>query len=149
MQARSFSLRSNQNPQVELRYRNVDLGILAESGHSSTTVMSFPSFVASLGTLLCCALNPSFGAAFAGLVGTFPQLVWLSENKAWLFVVGALLLLTSGLLQAHSRQLSCPPDKELAAACETARDWSKPIFLASIAIYVVGAFFAFAAPYLF
>ena len=47
------------------------------------------SLFASAGTLVCCALPALFvtlgaGAALAGLVGEFPQLVWLSTYKLYL-----------------------------------------------------------------
>jgi len=61
-------------------------------------LLAFLSLFTSLGTLLCCALPALFvaigmGAAFAGLVGAVPQIVWLSEKKLWLFGIGALCLL--------------------------------------------------------
>jgi hypothetical protein len=114
-------------------------------------LISFLSLFTSASTLLCCALpalfvSLGFGAAFAGLVGNIPQLVWLSEHKTALFVTGAILLTFGGVLQWRARQLACPIDRKLGEACSTTRDWSKPIYLTSVGVYLVGAFFAFVAP---
>jgi hypothetical protein len=116
--------------------------------------LAFLSLFTSVGTLVCCALPAlfvvlGFGAAFAGLVGTFPQLIWLSENKISIFTVGAVLLMVGGYLQWHSRQMACPPEGELNAACSTTKDWSVWIYLASVGLYSVGAFFSFLAPRIF
>lgn len=113
----------------------------------------FLSLFTSLSTLICCALPAlfvflGFGAAFAGIVSRVPQLIWLSENKLWIFGIGAVLLATSGMLQWRARFEPCPIDPQLAAVCTTTRRFSKFIYLSSIAIYLLGAFFAFAAPIL-
>lgn len=112
--------------------------------------LAFLSLFTSLGTLVCCAIPAlfvvlGFGAAFAGLVGNVPQLIWLSENKFWFFGAGAILLLAGGILQWRARVAACPVDSNMSEACRTARDWSKPIYFTSVAIYVIGAFFAFVA----
>jgi hypothetical protein len=116
--------------------------------------MAFLSLFTSLSTLLCCALPAlfvvlGFGAAFAGLVGNVPQLIWLSEHKLWLFGMGAVLLLVGGGLQRRARAQACPIDSTLADVCATTRDWSKITYFTSLGIYLVGAFFAFVAPAIF
>ncbi len=117
-------------------------------------IVSFLSLFTSASTLLCCALpalfvSLGFGAAFAGLVGNIPQLISLSEHKIGLFITGAILLVVGGIMQWRARQLACPIDQELSVACSSARDLSKPIYITSVLIYLVGAFFAFIAPLLF
>ncbi len=112
--------------------------------------LAFLSLFASASTLLCCALPAlfvvlGFGAAFAGLVGNVPQLIWLSEHKLWLFGIGGVLLLLAGALQWRARSQSCPVDPTLVQACRTTRDWSAPIYFPSLALYLVGGFFAFIA----
>lgn len=97
-------------------------------------LLTFLSLFSSVSTLLCCALPAlfvalGFGAAFAGLVGAVPQLIWLSENKLGLFVVGAILLLAGGFLQWRAKAAACPVDPQMGEACQTARDWSRPFFL--------------------
>ena len=111
-------------------------------------LLAFLSLFTSLGTLVCCALPAlfvvlGFGAAFAGLIGHFPQLIWLSENKLWVFGVGAVLLVVGGVLQWQARKAECPVDPNTAAACSTTRDWSKIVYFLSVGLYLVGAVFAF------
>lgn len=114
---------------------------------------SFLTLFTSLGTLVCCALPAlfvtlGFGAAFAGLIGNVPQLIWISEQKMYLFGIGGVLLAIGGVMQWKSRKIACPIDPKLAAACGTTKDWSLPIYFASVGLYFIGAFFAFVAPYL-
>jgi hypothetical protein len=117
-------------------------------------LISYLSLFTSLSTLVCCALPAlfvtlGFGAAFAGLVGNVPQLIWLSENKTWIFSIGAAFIVFGGLLQWRARFEPCPIDPELASACTSARRSSLILYFVSLAIYSVGAFFAFLAPRLF
>jgi hypothetical protein len=95
--------------------------------------LAFLSLFTSLSTLLCCALPALFvvlglGATFAGLVGAFPQLIWISEHKVFLFGFGAVMLAVGGALQWQARKLSCPIDPKMASACKTTRDWSSWVF---------------------
>lgn len=117
-------------------------------------LVAFLSLFTSLGTLVCCALPAllvalGMGAALAGLVGAVPQIVWLSENKLWLFGAGAILLAGGGYLQWRARFEPCPLDPGLARACAAARRSSKALYFVSLGIYSIGAFFAFAAPLVF
>ncbi len=117
-------------------------------------VLAFLSLFTSVGTLLCCALPAllvalGMGAALAGLVGAVPQIVWLSENKLYLFTFGAFLLAFGGWMQWRARFEPCPIDPEQARACTSARRSAKILYFASLGIYFVGAFFAFIAPALF
>lgn len=111
-------------------------------------IVSFLSLFSSASTLLCCALpalfvSLGFGAAFAGLVTNIPQLIWLSEHKIPLFVVGGLLLGFGAVLQWRSSQLTCPVGVEFDIACKKTKDWSGSLYYISVVIYLVGAFFAF------
>jgi hypothetical protein len=117
-------------------------------------LIAFLSLFTSFGTLLCCALPALFvalgmGAAFAGLVGAVPQIVWLSENKLGLFGTGAVLLAVGGALQWRAQFEPCPLDPVKADACQSARRSSRVLYLISLGLYAVGAFFAFLAPHLF
>lgn len=111
------------------------------------------SLFASTGTLFCCAL-PSLlvalgmGATLAGLVTTVPQIVWLSQYKAWVFGFSGVMLIFSGFLQYRSQFEPCPVDLKKANACAIARKWSMKILISSIGIWSIGAFFAFIAPIL-
>lgn len=111
------------------------------------------SLFASTGTLFCCALPSLFvalgmGATFASFVGAFPQVIWLSQYKLWIFMVSGLLLVSSGIITYRNRNAPCPIDPELAQACMSARRWSVYILVFSGTMWMVGAFFAFLAPLL-
>jgi hypothetical protein len=123
------------------------------AGFRSAFASSFLSLFTSGGTLVCCALPALMvavgaGAALSSLVGTFPQLVWLSEHKAPLFVVAGVMLAIAGALQWRARSLPCPADPKLAAACTRTRRVSLWTYVVSVAIFLIGAFFAFALPML-
>ncbi len=114
---------------------------------------SFASLFTSLSTLVCCALPALFvvlgaGATFASLVGTFPHLIWLSERKVYFFVFGGIMLIAAGLLQYNARTKACPIDAKLGTACAATRDWSVWIYVVSLAIYLIGAAFAFVPQWL-
>ena len=87
---------------------------------------SWLSIFTSAGTLVCCALPAALvavgaGAALASLVGTFPQLVWLSEHKVALFSAAGAMLALAGYFQYRARFAPCPADPGLAAQCERVR----------------------------
>ena len=117
---------------------------------------SWLSVFTSSSTLVCCALPALLvalgaGAALASLVGAFPQIVWLSEHKIPLFLAAGVMLALAGLLQWSARRdavLACPPERALAEACATAKDYSLIVYWVSVAIYATGLFFAFIAPLL-
>jgi hypothetical protein len=121
----------------------------------SRSTLSWLSVFTSGSTLICCALPALLvalgaGAALSGLVSAVPQVVWLSEHKGPVFAFAGAMLVASGALQWQARRaLACPSDPSLAAACEATKDYSLWIWTASLVIFLVGLFFAFAAPVLF
>ena len=115
---------------------------------------SYFSLFTSFGTILCCALPSLFvsigmGATVAGLVGVFPQIVWLSENKILVFSFSGILILISCGFLYFNRSASCPIDPDQAKACEVSRKWSIRIVALSAILWVCGFFFAFLAPLIF
>lgn len=119
-----------------------------------STLPAFLSLFTSTGTLICCALpallvSLGAGAVMAGLVETVPQIVWLGKNKELVFSIAGALLLVSGLWQWHARSLPCPADRAQAAACARARKVSWIVWGVSVALFVIGAFFAFFAAAIF
>lgn len=117
-------------------------------------LIPFFALFGSLGTLFCCALPTLFvaigmGAVVAGVVSAVPQLIWLSERKAYLFSFCAFALLVSGWLQWRARNEPCPIDAELAQACTQARVWNFRVYMFTLVIFAVGLFFAYIAPWLF
>lgn len=113
--------------------------------------VSIVSIFTSSGTLVCCALPALLvalgaGATLSGLVSTVPQLVWLSANKGAVFGMAGALLIIAGVIQWRARFAPCPSDPALAAACARARRTAAGIYVGSVAIFAIGAFFAFVLP---
>jgi hypothetical protein len=113
--------------------------------------VAFLTLLASGGTLVCCVLPAAMvalgaGAALAGLVTAFPQLIWLSEHKAAVFGLATALLLLSGALLWRARKLPCPADPRLAAACLRLRRVSVILWVTACASTTVGAQVAFVLP---
>lgn len=112
-------------------------------------LVSYGSLFTSFGTLICCAIPSTlvllgFGATVAGFVGEFPQLIWLSENKAIVFGVSFFMLGLSYASQKYAENLSCPIDKK--EDCTRTRSWSKNLLRITLAINLIGAFYAFVLP---
>ncbi len=113
-----------------------------------STALSILSLFTSAGTLVCCALpallvSIGMGAVVAGLVSNIPQIVWLSEHKLIVFGLAGALLALAGVANYYAQSLSCPTDPAQAEACRNARKWSKWIYDFSLAIFLIGASFAF------
>jgi hypothetical protein len=84
-----------------------------------------------------------------GVLGVFPQLIWLSDHKYWLFGFSTLMLSLSGWAIYRSSQLACPIDPHLRDACQETKSWSKPLYLVSLGLFLIGAFVTFVAPIVF
>ena len=103
-------------------------------------------------TLICCALPATLvaigsAATLASLVSNFPQLIWISEHKGLVFGLAGAMLAMAGYLQWQARNAPCPADAALAAVCAKTRQNALRIYWLSVAIFAVGAFFAFIAPF--
>lgn len=115
-------------------------------------LLPFLSLFASAGTLLCCALpalmvSLGMGAALAGFLTDFPQIVWLSQHKVAVFSVAALMIAAAGFMLWRARNLPCPVDQQQAKACAKLRLVSWWIYGFSVLSFAAGFFFAFIAPY--
>jgi hypothetical protein len=115
--------------------------------------LPFLSLFTSTGTLICCALPALLvalgaGAALSTLVATVPGLVWISEYKEVVFTVAGVMLAISGWLQWRGRYAPCPVDPAQRDACLRTRKTSARVYLASVAVYAVGGWFAFVQPLL-
>lgn len=86
------------------------------------------------------------GAALVGLVTTFPQLIWISENKSQVFLIVTVMLLFSGWLLWRAQFQPCPIEPELRRACLRSRQLSLWIWIVSVVIAFCGSFFAFVLP---
>jgi hypothetical protein len=114
---------------------------------------SLVSLFASSSTLVCCALPALLvalgaGAVLSSLVSAVPQVVLLSEHKIELFIFAGLMLTASGALQWRNRTASCPVDIKLSDACLRTRKTAAWMYGISVAIYLVGGWFAFVQPLL-
>ena len=123
------------------------------NSNRSSLWSSMVSLFASSSTLVCCALPALLvavgaGAALSSLVSAVPQLVWLSEHKELLFTFAGVMLFASGLLQWRNRTAPCPLDPHLRQSCLRVRKASARMWGFSVAIYAVGAWFAFVQPWL-
>ena len=124
---------------------------LAETPGRPGKWMAFISLFTSTGTLICCALPALLvalgaGAALSTLVAVVPGLVWISEYKEVVFGVAGVMLAISGWLQWRSRFAPCPVDPAQRGACLRTRKTSAHVYLASVAVYAVGGWFAFVQP---
>lgn len=123
-------------------------------GETKTTFIgSLLSLFASSSTLICCAIpallvSLGAGAALASLVAVFPQIVWISEHKEIIFSIAALLMIVTGFIQWRNQSAPCPIDVELRNACLKTRKVSLRIYLFSLALLLIGAWFAFVQPLL-
>src|SRR3546814_379682 len=125
----------------------------SESFSSREFIAPTLSLFTSTGTLICCALPALFvsigaGAALAGLTSNYPELIWLSRYKAWVFASAGVMLVLAGWMQWRARYLPCPADPAQARACTRLRRFSLGIYIFATAVYLVGAFFAFIAVHL-
>lgn len=118
------------------------------------TLLPLFSLFTSVGTLLCCALPALLvtlgaGAVLAGVVSTVPWLVALSQYKAITFGVAGLMLLAAGVSRYLARNAPCPIEPDAARVCMRLRRVGAWLYWLSVAVYVVGFFFAFIAVEIF
>lgn len=116
--------------------------------------INYLTLFSSAGTLLCCALpallvSLGLGVVMAGLATHVPGLIWVSENKFMVFVFAGSMLVINGFIIFKNRNAPCPIDPQLRKACVSGRKFSLIIYLISLFIFSVGAFFAFIAPIIF
>ncbi|WP_044409105.1 hypothetical protein [Thiomicrospira microaerophila] len=108
---------------------------------------------ASVPTLLCCALpvvlvSLGMGSAVVSLYSDhLPFLQWFGMNEHITFGVTAVILaFAAWLLYRPGR--TCPADPALAQACQSANKWNLRFYWGAVAIWCIGAFFAFVLPIL-
>ena len=114
-------------------------------------ILPLISLFTSVGTLFCCALpalmvSLGAGAILAGIVSNFPQLIFLSKYKVYVFSIAGVLLLTSGYMLWNNRNSACPTDPIAAKMCTKLKIINKYIYIFSLIIFLIGLFFAFIAP---
>ena len=119
--------------------------------HARNAGVAAGTLLASSATLLCCVLpavmvSLGAGASLASLVSAVPQLVWLSQEKAWVFGLAALLLAASGYLLWRGRSAPCPADPRAARACAALRRIGSALYGVALVAFLTGATFAFVLP---
>lgn len=97
--------------------------------HLRTIVIESVALLGSLGTLLCCAVPAALvsvgaEAAMVSLVTNVPQLVWLSEHKAPLFIVTAIMLVVSSVATYSNRNAPVQPIRRRQSPVYRLRRWS-------------------------
>jgi hypothetical protein len=128
---------------------DVDIDLSAVKTAQKANILSL---FTSGSTLLCCALPATLVAigsvaTLTSLISTFPQLIWVSEHKPIVFGLAGAMLVIAGYLQWQSRNAPCPADAALAVVCAKTRKNAMLIYWVSVAIFAVGVFFAFIAPF--
>lgn len=113
--------------------------------------LALAALITSSGTLLCCVLPAAMvalgaGAALAGLVGNFPQLIWLSAHKGLTFGSAAIMLGVAGIALWYGRRLPCPVDAQLARRCARLRRLSTGLYVGAVVAFLAGVVFAFVLP---
>lgn len=115
------------------------------------SLASWGALAATGSTLMCCALpallvSLGAGASLAGIIGLFPQLIWLSTHKLVVFGVAGLLLGITAYLQM--RPAVCPTDPTLASHCGRLRRTHRAVLWVATSMYTVGVFFALVLPWM-
>lgn len=110
---------------------------------------AFLTLFTSLGTLICCAIPALLvalgaGAALAGAVSIFPQLIWLTKHKLWIFGIGGILILSALFARHIASSQTCPTDQK--TACEATKETTDWMLWTSIFIYIVGSFVSLILP---
>ena len=104
--------------------------------------------IASISTLLCCAL-PAFlvfmgaGSLLSVFISFFPQFPMISQYKIEIFTISLIIILFAGVGQMYAKTLPCPTDKDQSLSCSKIRKRSFQLFIASIILYITGFYFAF------
>jgi hypothetical protein len=123
------------------------------NAHGRNAGIVMGGLLASTATLICCVLpalmvSIGAGATLMALVSSFPQLVWLSEHKGWVFGVAGILLLISGVLIWRARYLPCPADPVAARHCAQIRRLNAAVYGIAMLLFGTGASFAYLLPLL-
>ena len=110
-------------------------------------ILPFLGLFTSLSTILCCALpiilvTLGMGAVFAGLTANFPFIIWLAQKSSYLFTIASILLLVSGYF-VFIRAQTCPVDKKMAEICAKTKKFNKIVWIFSVIILVISAFFKY------
>ena len=83
------------------------------------------------------------GAAVSAFASTFPWIIPLSRHKNWLFLGAGILLMFNAFMTLQPKgKVACTITG--GKGCDVAGSFTKKVFWASIIIYAIGAFAAYA-----
>lgn len=116
-------------------------------------LLDYFSLFTSTSTLFCCAIPALLvaigaGGVMASLYAKVPAFTWLAKNKDVLFATVLVVLLFNGFLLWQKRNAPCPVDATAAQTCMRTRKFSILLYFISIALFLIGFFFAYLASYL-
>jgi hypothetical protein len=119
--------------------------------HARNLGLTASALLAGGATLLCCVLpavmvSLGAGAALVALISNFPQLVWLSEHKLWVFGIAGILLVVSTLMIWRARRLPCPADSVWGRRCARLRRVNTVLCALALLSVAAGATFAVLLP---
>lgn len=127
--------------------------VLSKKENLVNKLTGFLGLFTSVGTLLCCALpallvSLGLGATMLSLTSAVPQIIWVSENKVYVFTMAFVLLSLNSVWIYLNRNAPCPIDPKLRDACISGRRFSKYVLILSWICLLIGFFFAYIAQYL-
>ncbi|HLW56669.1 MAG TPA: hypothetical protein VKY27_04745, partial [Bacteriovoracaceae bacterium] len=73
----------------------------------------------------------------------YPQFIWLSENKGWIFTFSITMLMLSFFMQRLSVKKDCED-----GYCEVTKSWATPVWWVTLSINIFGLFWAYILPQL-
>jgi hypothetical protein len=117
----------------------------------SNTLIGLLSIASTSGTLICCVLPAilvtlGLGSVLVSILGNFPFLISISENKNIVFAVaGSILTLNGFILWKQRNELA--PDCE--GICTIKRKFSTPLFSISVLLFCLAGAITFIAPALY
>ena len=117
--------------------------------------LSTLSLFTSFGTLVCCALpallvTVGMGASLISILGVFPWITVISEQKKIVFIISGIFLSLGFVYQyVNNISSSCPTDENEARICKNLKKVNWIILFFSSILYIVGLFFAFFAAGIF
>ena len=108
-------------------------------------LLMFSGLIASMSTLLCCALpiilvSLGLGSVMAGLLSHLPWLIWISEHAIYFFILTFILLSISGYMIFYQPD-SCTLDNH--QTCQSKQTYAKVIWFITLTTLVIGFIFKY------
>ncbi len=115
---------------------------------SRKTGIHWLSLLLSASTLVCCALpailvTVGLGASLASFVSVFPQIVWISQYKGYLFSLSFISLVFASISQKNQASSECSLEQK--KACQSIKAKMPIILIVGWILWSTGFFFAYLA----